>query len=315
MNITILEHEAAVYVSTSFNEIVTCRMADGSLRRLLLKRGAAPKGATCGHRGGVPYEAEVYRRVLGPLGVSTPTFHSATVNPITGETTLLIDFFDDAMRLNKVSRAAPAARWIGKFHRLNEPRVSSLDPLLKRYDVAYYLGWPQRALNFSPEASRPELEELAREFETLSAELLSGPATIIHGEYYPANILVREQTIYPVDWESAAIAAGEIDLASVTEGWPEEDKQASRAEYCAARWPAGAPAGFERRLAIAEIYLAFRWMGDRPEWAKGKIAESYLQRLRDARERLGSAPPASDLDPSRSGATWPECTFKSRQAS
>ena len=95
---------------------------------------------------------------------------------------------------------------------------------------------------FATATDRRRLAGLATTFEERASELTSAPQTIIHGEYYPKNILVREGEIFPVDWESAAVAAGEIDLASLTEGWPEEDKRVCQAEYCAARWPNGAPA-------------------------------------------------------------------------
>ena len=51
------------------------------------------------------------------------------------------------------------------------------------------------------------------------AQLLAAPRTMIHGEFYPGNILYEKGRICPVDWESAAIAAGELDLAALTEGW------------------------------------------------------------------------------------------------
>jgi hypothetical protein len=58
-DITILHREPAVHISTSFNEIVTCRFTDGSVRRLLLKRGVSHSDRSHGHHGGVPYEAIV----------------------------------------------------------------------------------------------------------------------------------------------------------------------------------------------------------------------------------------------------------------
>jgi thiamine kinase-like enzyme len=65
-----------------------------------------------------------------------------------------------------------------------------------------------------------------------------------------------------VDWESAAIAPGEIDLAALTERWaPEFAARAERA-YVRSRWPGGSPQVFETTLAAARIYLYLRWLGD-----------------------------------------------------
>ena len=288
-SITILSREPGVFVSTFFNEIVTCRLADGSVRRLLLKRGTSPSDSEGGHRGGPPYEADVYRKVLEPLGTSTPRFFASHTDPATGETTLLIDYIDPAKRLKYVECLVDAARWIGKFHRINEARVDALADVVKRYDSAYYLGWVRRTLEFSGDANRRWLPTLGCRFEALVGELLVASATVIHGEYYPHNILVSEGVIYPVDWESAAIAAGEIDLASLTEGWPNKDNRACEAEYRRARWPGGVPIEFERRLAIAKMYFLFRWLGDRSECPTVESAAKPFKRLRQLGEQLGDS--------------------------
>ena len=117
--------------------------------------------------------------------------------------------------------------------------------------------------------------------------LKSAPPVLIHGEYYSSNILYRNEIVYPVDWESAAMAAGEIDLAALTERWPPEIVRQCELEYQRARWPEGSPADFERTLAVAKLYLHFRWLGDRPE---STVAEYQLWRFEDLHsvsERLG----------------------------
>jgi hypothetical protein len=292
---TVLKREPSGSISRLFNEIVTCRLADGSLRRLLLKRGAPDSDPTRGHRAGPRYEAEVYRRVLEPLRTSAPRFHASNTDPATGETTLLIDYIADATTLAhaELETVRHAARWIGAFHRLNESRVPVLRGAITEYDAAYYLGWMRRTLAFTRNMYLPWLPEVCRCFEAVIGELLAAPATIIHGEYYPLNILVSGEVIAPVDWETAAIAAGEIDLASLAEGWGDEEREVLAAEYRLARWGEEAPAGFERRLAIAAVYLLFRQSGDpeewaKEEWAKGGDPELLFGYLRQLGERLGA---------------------------
>jgi aminoglycoside phosphotransferase (APT) family kinase protein len=135
---------------------------------------------------------------------------------------------------------------------------------LKRYDAEYYLGWAHRtALLAGPLHARlPWLATLCQRFEILVPLLLAPPPTIIHGEYYGRNILVQDGIVYPVDWESAAIAAGEIDLASLTDQWPSSITEECELAYQHARWPQGTPIEFERRLAAARLYLHFRWLGE-----------------------------------------------------
>jgi thiamine kinase-like enzyme len=83
---------------------------------------------------------------------------------------------------------------------------------------------------------------------------------------------MRDKMIFPVDWESAAIAAGEIDLASMTEGWPSDIVTRCREAYQRARWGNGVPEGSQIRLKAAEMYLQFRWLGDNAAWTH---AESW----------------------------------------
>src|SRR5260370_35840794 len=88
--ITILNREPAVYVSTFFNEIVTCRLADGSVRRLIAKRGGVHTAPTYGHRGGGPYQAKVSRSGLAALATPPPRFCGADRESAPRETTLVI---------------------------------------------------------------------------------------------------------------------------------------------------------------------------------------------------------------------------------
>ena len=179
-----------------------------------------------------------------------------------------------------------AARWIGQFHAANERRLQHTPlPFLRCYDADYYRGWARRtALRAADQPHCPLwLPRLCQQFEALIALLLAAPPTIIHGEYYPKNILYREGTIYPVDWESAAVAAGEIDLASLTEGWPAEIARRCEREYQQARWPRGAPAAFARTLEAARLYWCFRWLSDR---TMASEFPRYLTQLRCISQRL-----------------------------
>ena len=101
------------------------------------------------------------------------------------------------------------------------------------------------------------------------------------------NILYSGGVIYPIDWESAAVAAGEIDLACLTEGWPPRVVRECERRYREARWPDGAPADFERRLGAARLYLAFRWLGEEPDETVDESNRWRFDDLRTVGERLG----------------------------
>jgi Phosphotransferase enzyme family len=298
--VTILHRQPNIFTSTFPSEIVTCRV-DGVSKLLLLCKYAAGghRDNVYGHRGGVTYEAAVYRHLLEPSQASTPTFYGMYLDVSTGDSWLVLEYLDNSLRLHLTSTKevsgvlAPiglAARWIGQFHRVNEEHISHvLRPFLIRYDAEYYLGWVRRTSLFARHLHQrfPWLRTLCKRSEELITPLLTSPQTVIHGEYYSQNILFRGGKVYPVDWESAAIAAGEIDLAALTANWGTEVGRQCELEYQRARWPAGTPGDFEPRLYAAQIYLCFRWLGDRPSWTSDPSYLHWFEQLRSTGERLG----------------------------
>jgi hypothetical protein len=118
--------------------------------------------------------------------------------------------------------------------------------------------------------------------------LVDGSLTAVHGEFYPQNILIGSDQVYSVDWQSAAIARGEIDLASLTEGWSNRELvRQCELTYKQARWPQGAPGDFESALSIARVYWPLRWLGDEPEWAVHRERRWYFDYLRESAEVVG----------------------------
>ena len=126
---------------------------------------------------------------------------------------------------------------------------------------------------------------------------------MIHGEYYPNNILLCDRQVHAVDWEAAALGPGVIDLAALTEGsWPPRVVLRCEREYVRARWPHEPPLHFDRALEAARHYLHFRWLGDRWERTLSEKTSWRLGALRSTAARLGlveAGPPATDT------STWP----------
>ena len=103
---------------------------------------------------------------------------------------------------------------------------------------------------------------MCRKFETTVPSLLDASQTVVHGEYFGLNIVYQNGTTWPADWQSTAIAPGEIDLASLTHSWPRPVVRRCEREYRKARWPDRIPDDFEEVLAAARLYVNFRWLGD-----------------------------------------------------
>jgi hypothetical protein len=277
---------------TFTKEIVTCRFEDGSERRLLCKYEARTNHNCYGHRSGIAYEAKVYQHVLPAAQMSAPTFLGIHVEPDRRETWLILEYLDRSGRARRSATSmVAAARWIGRFHALNEGRLSSPAlSFLTKYDAPYYLGWAGRTLLLAVELhdSFPWLPRLCQRFEECVDCLLKPPVTVIHGEYTPRNVLIRDGLVYPVDWESAAVAAGEIDLACHTQGWSTEIVRECELEYQRARWPHGSPSDFKQRLEAARLYMQFRWLGERPDWTTDESCRWRFYDLLATGERLGA---------------------------
>jgi hypothetical protein len=278
---------------TFHGEVVKCRINGGRPQTLFCKYGNSTDNYSHGHRGGPPYEATVYRRVLRHSRCTLPSFHGCRTDRDAGGTWFVLGFLGDSYRLNHAPdyrQAMPmAAAWIGRFHAEREQALSLRVPrFLKRYDAPYYFGWARRTRRLArPLFDRyPWLPGVCRGYERVVEEMLAAPNVVVHGEYYPKNILLHDGTIVPVDWESAAVGFGEIDVVSLTDNWPKSVARLCEEAYARHRWPGGAPAEFERRLDLARLYVHFRWLGDLPEWTLKSGVFRY-QQLRRTAKRLG----------------------------
>ena len=293
--LTVADREHNLYSTSSLSEIVTCRFGPDREEVFLVKREAGSRGRDYGYWGGIAYEAMVYREVLGPLGVQTPTFFGTFVDE-TGVVSSVFAFLEGALRVyqDPQQRAlAGAARWIGQFHRLASKVNRSARRRLKRYDLAFYAGWAVRTLQLADREQHGWLVPLCANAPGALAALLDEPDVVIHGEFYPSNVLVSDQRIYPVDWETTAIAAGEIDLAALTDDWPDAAADECERAYASARWPGGPPSTFARTLDLSRLYLGLRWLGDRREWTMDDRAADRYERLRVVGDRLGLTDPRS----------------------
>jgi hypothetical protein len=291
--VTILARESNPYATTFPSEIITCQLADGNEFRLLCKYAAGFNHNVYGHRGGVSYEADVYHYILQNLQVPTPKYFGAHQDVITGETWLILEYFDDKLRVrasNNLNSMQAAARWLGRFHKENETILENASlQFLNKYDADYYRGWADRTSHFASYLDQhlSWLDTICINFKEMVYILLEPKYNIIHGEFYPNNILYYEEKIFPVDWESAAIAIGEIDLASLIDHWPEKVRKDCIAEYQSIRWTEGTPADFKEKLETARLYWHFRWLGDRPEWTTNEKERWRFEEIHQIGERLG----------------------------
>lgn len=280
--VTIVSREPATTRGTFPGEIVVCEVDGDRLEKVFCKSGGDVSHKAHGHRGDVAYERKVYAEILMPMGsfAGIPEFLGPWVEAANW---LVIRYLPEAHKFTKTrqaqSRVLAAAEWLGGLHRKLQETANSATTQFLVYDEAFYRGWSSRLLSLSQElAVSPTWLPLAcSRFDELVPVLLGAELTIIHGELYPGNILVSEEQMYVVDWESAALAPGEVDLASLIENWPEEIAASCIDAYRSTRWPEGPPQNHERVLELARLYLGFRWLGDGREVQKnpGNVGRAF----------------------------------------
>ncbi len=264
--ITIVDRQRCVYASTSPMEIVTCRLGDQEMH-LLVKYGQHDFYNSHGHRGGIQLEAAVYESLLMPQRCSVPSYYGTYTDQEHGRTWLVLEWIPNCLRVNKAFACDGmrlAGRWIARFHALNEKNVlGSAGAFLKKYDLDYYRGWAERTMQFSRDLDPyPDwIESSYSRYTELLPVLLDAAPTVIHGEYTSANVLFENGTIHPVDWESTAIGAGEIDLAQLTDRWSADHVQQIKEAYRSVRWPSGDDWSFEVRFDVARMFVQFHWLG------------------------------------------------------
>ena len=292
--VLVLNRERSDFSSTYAAEEIRCRLPDGRELDLFCKYNYGHVETHPSPRRGLAFEAQVYDRVLRPLPLSQSRCYGALGTPHDHEQWLVLEYLADCLPASDVGEGdalSLAAAWAGRFHALNERRVDNL-PLtfLPRYEADHYRFWSRRSWELcAAHRQTPDwLRTITELYEAQYVPLLATqPMTIIHGEFTPKNALWHAAQIKPIDWETAAIGVGEIDLAILLFDWDEEMSAACEAAYRLARWPAGPPDEHAEALRAARLYSAFHWIygGDADIHAEDVTA--HLEMLKGVCEREG----------------------------
>jgi len=271
------------YSTSAPLEFVTAVMDDGREHNLVLKhlgladitekaRRAKPSFVINPQR-----EIEIYRRLLAPLEIG-PSLVGSKIDATSDSYWLLLEHVE-ALRLTEVGELtawAASARWLGTLHACLETVVN--EPLhraagLMECDRHWYRVWMDRALHFfasdDPAPSRlgrSALQWLAQRYDRVVEHLASLPPTLIHGDFYPSNVLVigppDDPRPCPLDWEAASIGPGVLDLAALSAGdWSEQNRRDLVAAYAAGAGSNLASCAIGESLDFAHIHLAVQQLG------------------------------------------------------
>jgi hypothetical protein len=255
----VVKREPNWYASSFASELVT--VVDGdAVSVLFCKHGTEAVDPRWGHRRGAPYEALVYEQVLVPYRADVPRWFGSFDGA--HGTSLVFEFLAGAAPIHECeagvdSAVVRAAQRLGAWHRTGEAIAS--DPPLPglneyRAEAAAWRGAFDSLRTLS--RYRSLATTIDRNGDIVGAALGRSAATLVHGELHSPNVLARGAQTYFVDWETAGLGAGELDLAALTVGgWTEATRAACERAYVAGRWDGRAPASFDDALAAARVYV------------------------------------------------------------
>jgi hypothetical protein len=290
-----LERRVSEYSSSFALDELDVSLDDGTTLRLIFK-DLGWQALTASARSVKPdclynplREIETYQTVLARSRLGTATCYGAVVDPRAGHYWLFLERVP-GLRLCHVGEFATwqqVASHLAVLHDRFAREVSRMGPAqrahLLRYDRDFYWVWLRRAEEFVgrvgssvPGDGRRDFERLAGRYGRVVERLAALPATFIHGEFYPSNVLIDEAggavRVCPVDWEMAALGPGPMDLAALTAGnWTDEKKTALALAYHQALPPdSGSRAPLDDLLVALEycrLHLAVQLLGWSPEWS------------------------------------------------
>jgi len=230
-------------------------------------------------------EIIVYRHILAGAGLGTPTCYGAHVDRENERYWLLLEKVagNPLSKTGEFSIWCDAARWLADMHcRLAEVAAHpQLTASLLQYKEAFFNDWIDRAEHFSSlradyaNNGYSEISRLTAQCRRAVRKIGSLPQTFIHGEFYASNVLISSGDdrirICPIDWETAAIGPGLLDLAALVAGNWTEDR---RTELALAYYDALTPAmrsyanceEFCQALRCCRLFMAIKWLGWSSDW-------------------------------------------------
>ena len=222
-------------------------------------------------------EIETYRSILVPERVPSPALFGVVVDPGRSPLWLVLERVrgHPLWREGDFSVWRRAATVLAHVHTRLAPVAAARAQAahLLRHDTDLLRTWPARAARFG-RLTGP-LAGLLDHYEPVVQRLTSLPVTLVHGEFYAANIMVRrgasqQHDICPLDWELAGLGPGLLDLAALTSGrWTEAQRTAMALAYHAALPQASRPERDELLVSLefCRLHVAVHWLGWAEDWS------------------------------------------------
>lgn len=281
-----LQQKASPFATTARLWELHVTISDGTVL-VLVHKECGRRARLPGAPGGVPAfvydplrEIGVYERLLAQHRLGTPRLYASVVQPNRGRYWMFLERVTGMQLRWAVQPAAwhRATAWLARAHSALESNAEQDRPPLLIHDASFYWRWLRRARLLTEGTDRNRRRRLAwvaRHYDRLVDVLVALPRIVIHGEFYPSNIIVDEATpdgrISVVDWEMAALGPAVTDLAALTAGrLTSEEREAILSTYRRATHSDGSRQSewfSDEALTCARLQFAVQWMGWSRNWS------------------------------------------------
>jgi Ser/Thr protein kinase RdoA (MazF antagonist) len=275
-----------VYATSYRLEEIEVHRPDGSNQHLVAKhlgRQAMTDAARLAkpaalHR--ADRELAVYRHILAGAGLGTPELIGGWASNDNDTAVMVLEQVEGTplAEIGDFTVWEAAARWLARMHAVfsaRPPRLpaSGSRTSLVSYDRELLAAAGRRGLERAAKHALGSAEVCvalgARHEYALRALELATP-TLVHGDFYPSNIVVAGDRIAVVDWELAGTGPAALDIAALAAGgWSSEQRhdliRAYHEQALVLRRTETLTA-LVRRVELASLHLALRWVGSTPDW-------------------------------------------------
>ena len=284
----VLHRRASAYATSHPVENLRVRLERGGECEVVFK-DLSPGSALAAARGIRPAavvhparEILVYQHVLSRLPGFAPRFIAAATEEARGQYWLFVERVRGRplWEHGRFGLWLRAAEHVGRLHAAARSAAdAAVRPALLRHDRAFHASWLDRALAYRGTRA---VQALRRVHARAIDEALARPGGLIHGECFASNVLVRcgGEGICLIDWESAAVGWGLLDLAALAAGWPAAQREAMCSAYASGHGEKDAASA--RAMACARLLLAVQMLGWSRRWRAPRAHR--LDWLAEARE-------------------------------
>lgn len=194
-------------------------------------------------------EIECYRDLLASHELGTAKYYGAAVDLERSRYWLFLERVSPSLlwQMGDFEIWKRVAGWLAGMHTYLSERLAGKGTIqpehVLKYDELYYRRWIDRAKCYirlgdssTERAAAKAIDWIWQRYDGVVERLRQLPVTLIHGEFYPANVMVDTERgnlrICPVDWEMAGLGPGLMDLSALSSGgWSTEQKESIAFAY------------------------------------------------------------------------------------